>query len=154
MRSLSASYARAEVTYATVLRRDPLLKHSAWRTKFFQREIKPIVMHVSKYVILMIDAKHLVMYRPSTGHSITTCMNDLFSFSPFPLFHEKTTAYSSVRNWPRRLHFGEDRFEPGIHTDKNSDSLIDFKILPDLTGFLFHSVWTLAGTAKIPRSTI
>jgi hypothetical protein len=73
---------------------------------------------------------------------------------PFSLFYEKATAYLSVRNWPRRLHFGGDRFEPGIHTDKPSDNLIDFKIRPDLTGFLFRSVRTLASTFMIQRSTI
>jgi hypothetical protein len=35
-----------------------------------------------------------------------------------------------------------------------ADGLIDFEILIELTAFPFHSVRTLAGTLKIPRSTV
>jgi hypothetical protein len=69
-------------------------------------------------------------------------------------FREKAPVYSSVTNWFRRLDFAEDIFEPGIHSGKPSDDLVDFKILTELTAFPFHSVRTLAGTLKIPRSTI
>jgi hypothetical protein len=69
-------------------------------------------------------------------------------------FDENTPAYSSVTNWLRHLYLGEDIFVPGIHPDKPWDSLINFKILMELTAFPFHSVQTLALTLAILRSTI
>jgi hypothetical protein len=44
------------------------------------------------------------------------------------LFHQKAPAYWSATNWLPRLPFGEDIVEPGFHTGKPSDNLIDFRI--------------------------
>jgi hypothetical protein len=71
-----------------------------------------------------------------------------------PRFHEKAPADSSVMNWVRRLRFGEDILEPGIHAGRPPDDLIDFKILMNLTTGPFHSMQTLATALKIPLFTI
>jgi hypothetical protein len=126
-----------------------LVKYSAWRIEFFPDKIESVFMYVSKYVILMIDAKCLVVYWQPQGHNATT-----MHAKHATRFHEKARACSSVMNWLRCFHFGEDIVEPGIHSGKPSDSLLNFKILTDLAVFLFHSARTLVGTLKIPRSMI
>jgi hypothetical protein len=44
--------------------------------------------------------------------------------------------------------------EPSERRGKESDGLVDFKILLELTAFPFHSVRTLASSLKISHSTI
>jgi hypothetical protein len=44
--------------------------------------------------------------------------------------------------------------EPVEKKGKESDGLVDFKILIALTAFPFHSVRTLVSSLKLPRSTI
>jgi hypothetical protein len=61
-------------------------------------------------------------------------------------FREKALAYSSVANCLRRLHCGEDIFEPGIHSGKSSEGFGDFKILTERAVFSFHDMQTLAGS--------
>jgi hypothetical protein len=55
-------------------------------------------------------------------------------------FHEKVPAYSPVTNSLRPLYFGEEIFEPGIHSVKRSDGLVDFKVRTERTAFLSHGV--------------
>jgi hypothetical protein len=56
--------------------------------------------------------------------------------------------------WLGRLVRGDDILEPVERKGKESDGLVDFKILIALTAFAFHSVRTLASSLKIPCSTI
>jgi hypothetical protein len=60
-------------------------------------------------------------------------------------FFEQGSAYLSVTNWGRRLRFGEQILEPGIHSG--------FLILTPITAFLRHGVPTLASTFKISPSS-
>jgi hypothetical protein len=49
--------------------------------------------------------------------------------------------------------FQRGHLRPGTDSGKSLDSLVDFKILTELTGFPFHSVRTLVViTLRIPRS--
>jgi hypothetical protein len=105
-------------------------------------------MCVQKCAILMNDAKCLIAHWQYKGHIATTLYEKLVT-----QFHEKAPAYLSVTNRLRRIHFGEDILEPGIHPGKLLDALIDFKILTELTVFPFHNVRTFATTLKIPPST-
>jgi hypothetical protein len=96
-----------------------------------------------------LDAKHLVADWQSKGHNAATIDAKLVT-----RFREKAPSYSSVTNWLRRLHFGEDVFEPGIRSGKPSDGIADFKILTEQTVFPFHSVRAHARALKILRSMI
>jgi hypothetical protein len=91
----------------------------------------------------MIDGKCLVTSWQSEG------LNDtVIHVKHVTWFCEKAPTYSSVTNWLRCLHFGEDILEPGIHTAKSSDDLVDFKLLTELTHFLIRSVQTLAARSR------
>jgi hypothetical protein len=80
-----------------------LVKRSAWRIEFVQRKKETVNVHGSKYFILMIDAKCLVVYWQPKGHDTATIYEKHVTW-----FHEKALAYPSVTNWLRRLHFGEN----------------------------------------------
>jgi transposase len=69
-------------------------------------------------------------------------------------FGDGAPGYSTVTKWLRRLVCGDDILEPVERKGKESNGLVDFKILIALTAFPFHSVRTLASLRKIPRSTI
>jgi hypothetical protein len=115
----------------------------------FQRKKETDTVHVQKYAILMIDAECLVVYRQFKGHNARTIYG-----RPVTRPHGKAPAYLSVTNWLQRLKLGDDWLDPGIHTDKRSAGLLDFKSLTDLTAFPFHRVRRLAGTLKTSPSTI
>jgi hypothetical protein len=108
-----------------------------------------VVVEVDKYIILMIDAKCFVGYWQSRGDNATIIHAQLVT-----RFRQKAPAYASITNWPRRLHFGEDILESGIHSGKPLDRLVDFRTVTEGTAFPFDSVRTLASTLEIPRSTI
>jgi hypothetical protein len=95
----------------------------------------------SNYVILMIGPNCLVVSRQSKSHNATTIYTILGT-----RFHEKAAICSSIPNRPRRLHFAEDIFEPGIHLRKPSDRSVDFRILTELAVSTFCGVRTLAST--------
>jgi hypothetical protein len=97
----------------------------------------------------MIDVKYLVAYWQREGHNATAIHAKLV----IPI-REKAQASSSVTDWLRPLRFGEDIFTPGIHSGKQSDGLVDFKILMNPAVFPFCGVQILASTLKIQRSTI
>jgi hypothetical protein len=69
-------------------------------------------------------------------------------------FEDGAPRYSTVTKWLRRLVCGDDILESVERKGKESDSLVDFKILRALAAFPFHSVRTLASLLKIPRQTI
>jgi hypothetical protein len=87
----------------------------------------------------MTDAKCSVAQWQIKSHIATTTHVKLVA-----RFREKVLAYSSIVNCLRRLHFGEDIFEPGIHSGKSSEGLVDFKILTERAVFSFHNMQTLA----------
>jgi hypothetical protein len=64
------------------------------------------------------------------------------------------SRYSTVTKRLRRLVCGDDILEPVERNGKESDGLVDFRILIALTAFPFHSPRTFAGSLKIPRTTI
>jgi hypothetical protein len=99
-----------------------------------------VVISVQKSVILMAEAKYLIVYWPSKGHNARTTHRKLIA-----RFNKNAPTYSSDANWFRRFHLGEDILDLGIRPLRPLDGLIDFKIP-------FHSVhaWTL----NIPRSAI
>jgi hypothetical protein len=92
----------------------------------------------------MIDAKCLVLSWDSKGHNATARWDKLCA-----QFHDEPPAYSSVTNWFRRLRFGEDIREPGMHPRKPCDGVINLQLLIRSTEFPFHSVRTLASALKI-----
>jgi hypothetical protein len=97
---------------------------------------------------MRINAKCFVPYWQCKGDNVITIYPKLVT-----RFCEKALAYSSVANWLRRLYFGDDIFESGIHPEKSSDGLVDFNILASSLPFPFHSMPTFACILKIPRST-
>jgi hypothetical protein len=99
----------------------------------------------------MTGAKGLAAYWESKGYSLRTIHDKLVT-----RFHEKAAASSSVTNWLGRLHFGEDIFEPGTHSEKPSNRLVDFTILMELNAFLFTTYTHLLAHSRFrcPRSGI
>jgi hypothetical protein len=91
----------------------------------------------------------LIVYWHSKGHNASAIW-DKFRAQ----FRDEAPAYSSVMNWLRRLGFGEAIREPGGHSGKPSDAVVNLQILTELTEFPFHSVRTLASALKSPRSTV
>jgi hypothetical protein len=69
-------------------------------------------------------------------------------------FGDGAPGYSTVTKWLRRLVCGDEILEPVERKGKESDGLVDFKILIALPPFPFHSVQMLASWRKIMRSAI
>jgi hypothetical protein len=97
----------------------------------------------------VIDAKCLVACWQSKGHNSTAIHEKLIT-----QFYEKALICLLVAGGLRHFHFGEDIFEPRIHTGKPWDGLIDFKVLTELTISPFRNMRTLDVTLDIPRPTI
>jgi hypothetical protein len=74
------------------------------------------------YIILTIDTKCLVVEWQSKGQNATT-----IHAKPVAWFREKAPAYSSVTNWLRRLHFGEDIVAPGSIQGNHQMALLTLK---------------------------
>jgi hypothetical protein len=97
----------------------------------------------------MMKEKRLVIYWHSEGYDANAIYRKLVTH-----FGDGAPRYSTVTKWVRRLVCGDDISERVERKGKESGGLIDFKILIALTAFPFHSIRTLAGSLKIPRSTI
>jgi hypothetical protein len=97
----------------------------------------------------MLQEKSLVIYWHSKDHDAQKTHRKLVAH-----FGEGAPAYSTVTKWLRRLVCGDDILVPVERKGKESDGLVNFKILIALTAFPFHSVRTLASSLKIPPSTI
>jgi hypothetical protein len=101
----------------------------------------------------MISSKYLVAYSQSKSYSATNMHAKLVI-----RFRHKTPAYPSVTIWLRRLHFGQDILEPGIHSRNPSDGLVDVNILKELTArvtyhqtSVFSAVWRFTWLVRIRR---
>jgi hypothetical protein len=97
----------------------------------------------------MLKEKSLVIYWHSKDYDANAIHRKLVTH-----FGDDALGYSTVTKWLRRLACGDDILEPAERKGKESDGLVDFKIVIALTAFPFHSVRTLTSSLKIPRSTI
>jgi hypothetical protein len=99
--------------------------------------------------VLRLKEKSLVIYWHSKDYDANSIYRKLVAN-----FGDSAPGYSTGTKWLRRLVCGDDILEPVERKGKESDGLMDFKILIALTAFPFHRVRTLTSSLKIPRPTI
>jgi hypothetical protein len=108
-----------------------------------------ITIDIFPLPVLMLKEKSLVIYWHSKDSDANAIHRKLVTH-----FGDDPPRYSTVMKWLRRLVCGDDVLETVERKGKESDVLVDFKILLSLPAFPFHSVRTFASSLKIPRSTI